>query len=288
MIWRLSGFADEAGLSVEEQIQAVSDSGLRFIDLRGIGDHNVSQLPIDQAENFRKMLDNAGIRVNMLGTPIGKIDIKDDFQIDLDRLEHLKAMAEVFDCRDIRVFSYFNKSDKPREQWRQVALDRLGQLKGNAGKAGLSLWCENELGIFGDYCDNVKLIADQLRDGETFRMIFDFDNYNQAGEDVYANWGKLKDQTDGFHLKDSTKDCMHVPIGQGAGCATQILSDALKMGWQGPLSMEPHLAHSKAVMATGPHGRQNQALADLTPMQAFIFATQEAKKLLDQIGATYE
>lgn len=81
---------------------------------------------------------------------------------------------------------------------------------------------------------------------------------------------------------------MHVPIGQGAGCARQILSDALAMGWQGPLSMEPHLAHSKAVMATGPHGRQNQALSDLTPMQAFVFATQEAKKLLKDIGAGYE
>jgi sugar phosphate isomerase/epimerase len=283
--WNLSAFADEAGASTEEQIAALQRAELSHLDIRALEDFNISELPLDVAQIAAQKFAEAGIKIEMFGSPLGKIDITDDFEIDLNKLRHIAQLAPVFDCHAVRIFSYFNKNGKSHEEWQTESLRRLSALKGEAKKLGLVLYHENERHIFGEDLKNVLAIAGELRDGETFRLIFDFDNYNQGGEDVWQNWQKLKDVTDAFHLKDSTKECQHVPIGQGAGYAREILRDAFQNHWSGPLSLEPHLAHSAAVMATGPSGQANQEFKDMSAADCFQVAAEEAKKLLQEIGA---
>lgn len=281
--WVLSAFADEAGASTEEQIAALQRAGLSHLDIRALEDFNVAELPLDVAQISAQKLADAGIQVGMFGSPLGKIDIADDFDIDLKKLRHMAQLAPVFNCRAVRIFSYFNKNEKSPDTWKSESLRRLSALKDEAQKLGLVLYHENEKHIFGEDLKSVLAIADELRDGETFRLIFDFDNYNQGGEDVWQNWQALKNATDAFHLKDSTKDGQHVPIGQGAGYAREILRDAFQSNWSGPLSLEPHLAHSDAVMATGPSGQANQEFKDVSAEECFTIAAQEAKKLLQEI-----
>jgi sugar phosphate isomerase/epimerase len=284
--WNLSAFADEAGSTIEEQIAALQRAGLKWIDVRGLGEYNVSNLPLELAKDASVKLADAGIAVGMLGSPLGKIDIDDAFESDLERLRHIGEIAPVFNCNAVRIFSYYNKTEKPREAWQAESLRRLGALKDEAKKLGLILYHENERHIFGDRCPEVLEIARALRDGDTFRMIFDFDNYNQSGDDVWQNWQQLKNVTDAFHLKDSTKENQHVPIGQGAGYAREILSDAAQSGWSGPISLEPHLAHSDAVMATGPSGQANQEFKDMSPADCFQVAAEVATKLLSDVSAS--
>jgi sugar phosphate isomerase/epimerase len=150
---------------------------------------------------------------------------------------------------------------------------------------GLVLFHENERHIFGDLGDDVIQIA-ALR-GDNFKLIFDFDNYQQSGEDVWATWGKLADLTDAIHLKDSTSDKKHVPVGMGAGRVKEIIADAVKRGWSGPLAVEPHLTHSGAVAATGPSGAVNEAYGAMAPQDSFHIAVETAKSLLDEAGAQW-
>lgn len=285
MPWTLSGFADEAGDAIDVQVRTIQQAGFSHVDLRALEGHNISALPLEVARGVAEKLRKADIAVGMFGSPIGKIDITADMNIDLGRLEHLATLADIFSCRQVRVFSYFNEKHAPPETWQQVSLERLGQLRDLAQKVGLVLYHENERDIFGDTCEHVIAIADALHDGKTFRLIFDFDNYNQCGEDVWQNWLKLRERTDAFHLKDSDKKGQHLPIGQGAGYAPQILADALKRGWTGHLALEPHLAHSPAVMATGPGGVANQALKDMSDFDAWQIGASAAKQLLASIGA---
>ncbi len=289
MTWTFSAFADEAGGTIAEQIAALQRAGLHRVDLRNVDGHNIAALPLDVAQGVKRNLDAAKVYVQMFGSPIGKIDIADDFQSDLDKLEHLARLADVFNCRWVRIFSYFNKGGAPMDEWQRESLDRLRRLRDLAEKHSLVLYHENERHIFGDRCEQVQVIADELRDGQTFRLIFDFDNFNQSGDDVWANWRRLKGATDSFHFKDSTAPPkpMHVPLGEGNGRARDILADAVAMGWSGPVALEPHLAHSEAVLATGPSGRSNEALKDLGPKDAFHLAAETAKRLLDELGAEY-
>lgn len=287
MTWTLSAFADEAGPSTDDQIAALQKAGLKHIDLRGVDGHNISALPLDVAKAAAAKLNAAGVTVNMFGSPLGKIDISDDLQVDLDKLRHLGQLANVFNCRAVRIFSYYNKQQAPLEQWRRESLDRLARLRDLAAKLNLVLYHENERHIFGDRCDQVVEIADNLHDGKVFKLIFDFDNYNQSGDDVWSNWLKLRERNDAFHLKDSNKNNQHVPIGQGNGQAPRILADAVARGWTGPAILEPHLKHSKAIQATHVSGSESKAFVDLSAGECFAIAADAAVKLLAQVKAPW-
>lgn len=279
-----SAFADEAGPSTAEQIAAIRRAGLKHIDLRGIDGHNISQLPLADAERIRQALDDAGIAVNMLGSPIGKIDITEDFRIDVEKLNHLGRLAPILGCNQVRIFSYFNKQDLSEDRWQSESLRRLRELRQQAQALGLVLFHENERHIFGESIVNVAVIARELRDGAVFKTIFDFDNYNQMGGDVWAAWQSLRDGVDAFHLKESDVEKRHVPAGTGVTRTRDILTDARSRGFHGPLIVEPHLQHSAAVMATGPTGQANQAFTDMAPADVFHIAVTTAGKLLDEVG----
>lgn len=286
MNWTLSAFADEAAPTCEAQIAALQRAGLTRIDVRSIDGYNISNLPLEVAQRAKNQLDEAGITTQMLGSPLGKIDIADDFETDLAKLRHLAEVAPILGCNAVRIFSYYNKGNAPHAEWMAKSLSRLESLRDEAQQLGLVLFHENERHIFGDLGDDVLQIA-QLRN-DNFKLIFDFDNYNQSGEDVWATWCKLADVTDSFHLKDSTADNMHVPAGLGNGKVKEIIADAVKRGWSGPLAVEPHLTHSGAVVATGPSGAANEAYKAMAPTESFHIALEAAKALLDGAGAAWK
>ncbi len=284
MDWLLSGFTDEAGEASDEQLAACRRGGLEFIDPRNIDGYNITALPPDIAEIIARKLDAAGVRVNMYGSPIGKLDIADDFKIDTDRLEHLGRLKGIFGASGVRIFSYYNKAGADKAKWKQQSMDRLKRLRDLAGKLGLVLYHENESEIYGDHPDRVAQIA-ELRDGETFKLIYDFANYLRAGVTPQQSWAMFKDKTDCFHLKDQLHNNEHVPLGQGDTDARAILRDAHARGWRGPCVLEPHLTHSKAVVATGVHGTGDQSLASLSPADSFQVALKAARELLASIHA---
>ncbi len=292
MLEHLSALSDEAGDSCQEQIRAIERVGLKFLDLRAMDGFNVSVLPEERARCIRSQLDAAGLQVAMFGSPIGKIDLADDMQGDLDKLRHLGKLADILGCRRVRIFSYYNRKAKlPQKEFRRQALDRLGQLKQLAAKLRLTLYIENEMGIFGEKCGEMELLARTFRDGAdgVVRLIFDFDNYNVARENVWENWLKLREVTDAFHLKDSVwaddQTLYHVPVGQGQGAVKKILADAVRRGWTGPLTVEPHLQHSAAVLATGTSGAANATYAKMPAAESFHIACQAARELLQSVDA---
>ncbi len=285
MNWTLSAFADEAAPTCDAQIAALQRAGLKRIDIRSIEGHNISVLPPQIASEVKKKLDDAGITTQMLGSPLGKIDIADDLETDLQKLRHIGEVAPLLDCHAVRIFSYYNKGSASHSQWMAKSLSRLETLRDEAQRLGLVLFHENERHIFGDLGDDVMQIA-ALR-GDHFKLIFDFDNYQQSGEDVWATWQKLADVTDSFHLKDSTADKKHVPVGLGNGRVREIIADAVKRGWSGPVAVEPHLTHSGAVAATGPSGAANEAYSAMPPHESFHIALETAKGVLDEAGVPW-
>lgn len=286
MAWIFSAFTDEAGSSCDAQIKACKRGGFTHLDLRSAGGTTITDLPIDAAPQIRSALETAGIKVHMFGSPIGKIDISGDFQTDLDRLNHLGELAKIFDCRQVRMFSYYNRTGWDKARWQQASLDRLKRLRDRAGQLGLVLFHENEAKIFGDLPEDVAKIA-ELRDGQTFKLIYDFGNYVTAGVDNWQTWQMFKDKTDVFHLKDRKFSGEHMPMGEGDGDAKRILADAVAGGWEGPCVLEPHLQHSSAVLATGPSGMGNQAFADMPLEESFQVSVEAAQGLLKEVGAAW-
>lgn len=298
MPWTLSAFADEAGPTADDQIAALQRAGLTHIDLRSADGHNIVDLPLDDAKRVKQKLDDGGITVNMFGSPIGKIDIADDLTTDLDRLDHLAKMRDVFGCEAIRIFSYYNAKGADHDTWEREAVNRLKRLRDEAGRLDLRLYHENESDIFGDHPDDVLRLG-ELRDGETFFLIYDFANYIRTGVDGWASWRMMRSQTDCFHFKDmvavdegkgesAKRHFQHVPMGHSEDTqAKRILADAKEAGWEGPCTLEPHLKASEAVLATGFSGEANRSLKDLSAKESFHIAAEAAKQLLDEVGVEY-
>jgi len=282
MSWTLSAFADEAGGSTDEQIAALNKAGLDRIDPRSVDGHNIVDLPLDLAEKVKAKYDAAGITVNMYGSPIGKIDIADDVQQDLDRLRHLGKLKAIFGCNKVRIFSYYNKHGAPKDQWKARTIENIKKLSDLAGELGMELYHENESDIYGDAADDVLDLAD-LRDGQSLFFIYDFANYIRTGEAGWETWRKMKSTTDYFHFKDQKNSGEHVPMGQGETDSFEILKDAADSGWEGGCTLEPHLKHSKAVLATHATGEGMKALADLSAAECFQVAAEAAVDLLTKI-----
>ena len=75
---RLCAFADEADASLRGQIAALKKNGIGLIELRGINGTNISKITEDEARKYKSELDEGGISVWSIGSPIGKIKITDD------------------------------------------------------------------------------------------------------------------------------------------------------------------------------------------------------------------
>lgn len=283
MKWVLSAFADEAADAATDQIAALTEAGLAWIDPRSVDGTNICELPAERAKAFKQQLDGAGIRVSMFGSPIGKTDVTDDLQIEFDRLDHLAVMREILDADAVRMFSFYNKTELPRDQWKQRAFEKLTALRDRAGQLGLVLYHENETEVYGDHPDQIMELA-ELRDGKSFKLIYDFANYQRTGVEPWANWQRLKPVTDCFHFKDQKTSGDHVPIGQGDTLAKKIVADAAASGWDGPCTVEPHLYMSDAVLATNVHGRGDTSLQGKSRSELFAIAAAQAKALLAEVG----
>ncbi len=275
----LSAFSDEAAESAEGQIAAVGRAGLRFLDLRTVDGINISELPIEHAKALRQKLAAANLKVGMFGSPIGKIDIADDPEIDLRRLRHLAELADVLDCRSVRIFSYYNRAGADLEKWRSETFRRFAGLLRVARESALLLYHENELDIFGQMAQQAAEIAAEFGVGadSSLRLIFDFDNYQRAGENIARAFERLQPLTAAFHLKDSVGE-NHVPVGAGAGQVRPIITRAVADGFSGFMSIEPHLNGSAAPCASG------QAFKTCSHADNFSVACAAAVALLKQAG----
>ena len=91
---KIYAFADEASPSIDEQIAAMKRNGLNGLEIRGVDGENVSVISLNKAREVRRKLEDAGLSVWSIGSPIGKIDIKNgDFDAHLDQLRSMMCSA---------------------------------------------------------------------------------------------------------------------------------------------------------------------------------------------------
>jgi hypothetical protein len=104
----LTGFADEAAPDLEGQIQATQALGWKYIEARninGINIHDISQAEFDLAAG---KIEDAGIQVNCFGSAIANwaADIRQPFEIDLERVQRAIPRMQRLGTRLIRIMSY--------------------------------------------------------------------------------------------------------------------------------------------------------------------------------------
>ena len=227
----LSAFADEAGDSLAEQIAALKENGIRYIEPRNIDKKGILTLTDGELAEVRRALDESGISVYSLGSPIGKSDIHDDFAKVEDKLKHTCELAKTLSTDKIRMFSFHHATEERGE-----VLERLNKMVEIANAYGVGLYHENEKGIYGDIAERVQDIIDNV---PGLYHVYDPANFLQVGEPADKTLDMFHARADYFHIKDviaATGEL--VPAGYGDGKIDRLLSDIKE---DKVLTVEPHL-----------------------------------------------
>jgi sugar phosphate isomerase/epimerase len=244
---RLSAFADEIAADLSEQISVLRQEGIGHIDLRAAWGVNVLDLTDAQVTEARRLLAEAGIGVAAIGSPIGKVPVDGDFGRHVDRFERALTLARTFETTYVRMFSFYPPADSPDAEpatWRDEVLRRLRELTARAGAAGITLVHENEKDIYGDTINRCVDLLTTINDPR-FVAAFDPANFIQCGQEPYpAAYAALRPWVAYVHVKDAQADGTVTAAGEGIAGWPEILSSLRESGYNGFLSLEPHLAAS--------------------------------------------
>lgn len=273
----LSGFADEIDPALTKQMEVIKKLGMSHIEMRGVNGKGLVEYSVAEAREIKKQLDDNGIRLSSLGSPIGKIKITDDFEPHFELYKHTVELAHLMETPYIRMFSFFMPEGQDPARYRNQVMEQLGRFADYAKQNGVCLLHENEKDIYGDIASRCLEIM-QLYYGDHFQAVFDFANFVQCKQDTLEAYELLKPYIRYVHIKDAvwaTGDV--VPAGMGDGHVAEILKKLKDSGYQGYLSLEPHLSDFAGFQALE-HGAAKKEKLD--GEGAFTLAHQSLQNIL--------
>lgn len=217
----LSGFADEAAnqKTAVEQFVAFAALGLshysiRFIDV-GQGIKNVMKLTPEELDSVCRLQAEFGLSVSSLGSPIGKIKLKDaedgtkNAYIPFDKylqedVARACELAQRLGTRLIRGFSFYHPKGEDPGPYVDEVVDRLGRIADRCREAGLIFGLEVEANLVGQNGYLLAEIYEKLRHPS---LVLVFDGANlvvqgyTAGE-IFEQYLAMKPGLGWMHIKD--------------------------------------------------------------------------------------
>ena len=277
----ISGFADEIDPSLDRQLDALGEFGVEWVELRTADGVNVSDFTPEKRREVKEKLQAAGVRVSSIGSPIGKIALDEPFEPHMERLKRCLETQKELGAPYLRMFSFYPPKGVAAEDCKLQVLDRLNAMLEEARRWDAVLLHENEKGIFGDTAPRCRELMEALG-GPNFKAVFDFANYIEVGQPTQEAYQMMKPYIAYVHIKDADQAKKIVPAGQGIGHVREILADLTGGGWEGCLSLEPHLTDfaGLAALERDPAKRGSQ----LDGKAAWKLALDALRGILAEIG----
>jgi 3-dehydroshikimate dehydratase len=276
-MFTLSAFADEISPDPQVQIDILKHCGVRHIEFRSIHKTNVLNLTDAQVGEFKALLDREGFKLSAIGSPIGKVRIDEPFEPHLEKFRRAIHLCRLFGTPNIRVFSYYppESFDGNWAPHRAAVMDRMRKKAEIAEREGVQLFHENEHRIYGDSPERLADLFATVK-SPALRAAFDPANFVFCGYDPLKGWAASKPYTAHFHIKDWKAGEEHGSIaGEGQGQIPMIIADAVKMGYRGFATLEPHL------LGGGPTG-------GVTGPELFPRAVTAFKAIVEKAGGRYQ
>ena len=260
----LSAFADEIGSDVGLQLAVLKRHRISHIDLRDVGGSNVIDLDDAEAVALHEELRAHGVSVATIASPIGKQPADAEPAVLRRRMVRAAAVAHLLDTDLVRVFGFY-----PPEHggdWQEAALASLRMLASCARDEGVTLLLENEVGTRAETAEHAGELLESLA-CEEVRAAFDPANALRCGDTPYPDgYVRLKPWLRQLHVKDLDEAGRVVPAGYGTAGWAGLLDALRHDGFDGFVSLEPHLARAgRAGGFTGPalFGEAHRALQAL-------------------------
>ncbi len=217
----LSGFADEAAYSrsAAEQLGVFAALGLhyyslRFIDLGG-GLKNVMQLTDEEIDQLRELHKQYGIQVSSIGSPIGKVKLRDVEDGSSNRYvpfdEYLETevaraieLAQKFGTKLIRGFSFYPPRGQDPNAFVDEAAEKLRAIVERCAAQGIVYGLEVEANLVGHDGPSMAELYRKVNHPNLV-LIFDGGNLstqNRPTELVFQDYLAMKPGLGWMHIKD--------------------------------------------------------------------------------------
>jgi sugar phosphate isomerase/epimerase len=257
----LTGFADEAAADLDGQINATQELGWHNIESRNIDGKNIHNMPDDAFDVAVGKLEAAGVRVNCFGSEIanwGK-KIADPFDITVEAIQRAIPRMQRLGTKMIRIMSYGIERDRPADdQMADERFRRLREITRMFDDAGLMCVHENCMNYGGmgwkytlELIENVpglKLVFDTANPVNTRDYASGEPDSRQSTWDFYEH---VKPHIAYVHIKDCRfleftdglfNKAEFTWAGEGDGDVVKVVRDLVESGYDGGISMEPHLS----------------------------------------------
>jgi sugar phosphate isomerase/epimerase len=265
----LTGIGDEAGNSLSSQIQATKELGWKDIEARnveipGFPKANLHDLPEPAFDLAVEMFQSSGIRVPCFGSTIMNWakTVADPFDLTLDEVSRTIPRMQRLGARYVRIMSF--KPEDEADRIPLVVVERVREVTRRFLDAGLQPVHENCMNYGGMSPRHALELLDQV---PGLKWVFDTANpvFNPdrtkpkpwPRQDPWEFWLAVRDQVVHLHVKDARwshekQSANYTWPGEGDGRVRDILRDALARGYDGAISIEPHMV----VVFHGEHGAE--------------------------------
>jgi 3-dehydroshikimate dehydratase len=242
---KLSAFADEVTDDFLEQVKYLAGERVGYIEPRFINKKNIMDLTKDDLNEARKMIQDHGLKVSAIGSPIGKVKLDEPFQPHLDKFKHAVDLAMFFETPYIRMFSYYAPEGQNIDDYRDQVMERMAAKVDVLKDVDVTMVHENEAHIYGHTAEQCVDIVKTI-DSPKLRLVYDPANFvwgEKILDNVESCWPVMKPYVVHIHIKDwklGAKDVGSIP-GEGDGQIKELLAELAAINYDGCLTMEPHL-----------------------------------------------
>ena len=254
----LTGFADEASPDLSQQIRATRELGWKYIETRRIGEKNLASLSDAEFEEVERLLSDSGVSFNCYGSAVANWShpITEDPESSYDEMSRALPRMKKLGIRMIRIMSFAVPQELKARAWdfEEEVVKRLQVIVRMAEDAGVVCVHENCMNWGGLSYEHTLRLCDRLASSPSFRLVFDTgnpvfnDDYSKTPLKKQSSWefySKVRDFVVYIHIKDGKfledGTMKYTFGGEGDGDVRRILTDAFSRGYDGGISIEPHM-----------------------------------------------
>jgi 3-dehydroshikimate dehydratase len=242
---KLSAFADEVTEDFLEQVKYLAKEHVGYIEPRFINKQNIMDLTKGQLDEAKMMIQDYGLKVSAIGSPIGKVKLDEPFGPHLDKFKHAVDLAMFFETPYIRMFSYYAPEGKNIDDYRDEVMERMAAKVEVLKDIDVTMVHENEAHIYGHTAEQCVELIETIGSPKLW-LVYDPANFvwgEKITDNVESCWPMMKPYVVHIHIKDwklEAKDVGSIP-GEGDGQIKELLAELAAMNYDGCLTMEPHL-----------------------------------------------
>ncbi|MDD5686868.1 MAG: sugar phosphate isomerase/epimerase [Elusimicrobia bacterium] len=288
----LTGFADEAATDIDGQIEATKELGWKNIESRVIDGINLTDIPEDKFKIVCDKLSNAGVKVNCFGSAIGNWakKLSESPQSSYDEMKRAVPRMQKLGTKLIRIMSFAIPDPLPltNKEAEKEAIKRIKEIVKIAEDGGVICVHENCACWGGQSYEHTLRLLDAIP-SKSLKLVFDTGNpvfdLDIRGNSPYKYqnslefYRKVKKHIVYIHIKDGKMidgKMQYMFAGEGDGSVVEILTDLMKNGYDGGISIEPHL---KVVVHDSSVKSDAKAMYD-----SYIEYGRRTEKILSEIG----